>query len=952
MRSKLTVISASAGFGKTTLLYDFLQKSGSRASWFRLDETDREVGQFANYLTAGIEEHYPGSMRRSARAILRLDPSPTSRRRLAEVLSNELCQLPDQQFAVALDGYESVNGSAEVGDLLSYLLERTPPFLHFFITTRESPSLPMSRLRARGDLVEIDAKELVFTAGEADALIDQFDGATLDRSERSSLLEKTEGWPAGLVIALQWLRRTSPENLVSSLSSLSGETDQFYAYLAEEVLRSLDSAAQQFLMKTSIFEELFVDACDALLDTTDSRTRLASLSANGLFTLALGDGHTQFRYHQLFRDFLLARLHQQCDQDEVRSLHRKAGRAMEARGLYLQAMRHFLAAGLSEAAANVLESAGEGLIWNGFTGIIALCLEMLPVDLLPTHPWLLVLRARLLRRSYRLEDARETLDQARGLFATLGDARGLAWVACEQAAVLNRAGLYVQAVRKLEEALEYEPGLDLLTEIQVRLTTNYAAAGNLVESERVGKRVLSRVELLPSTMENAAVEVTVLSSLARTHAWLGHPKDARDALAKAAEVCQRQELSDWLHGRSLRLASEALVLLGEPQAVLEQTEASIRLVGEDKAFLDRLHFARASALIDLGRYEEAEETLERVGAEARVSLAFLRLRQGQPRDALRMATLAWNRLQTCESVVDRESGAVVLALASAATGSLDTARTHLARVASFFHGHGYSHFLASVWWQRAWVEYEACMPDDATRYLVRALDALAEMDFHHLRWWLPGPGSRLCAYALHNGIREELVSGLVMGELKGDACLPLVGLLGVSDPERHHRVLGLIRNSAGKESPLVHLLDDMLFSCRDASVRSTLWSQVAEGHILIQGVLRLRQEFDFTWRELQALVCYYLEPYWGGISLESHSRKRCAERLHLAENTLRVHLVHLRRKLGLPEGATALMVCEQMHRLGVSDLPLVFQRAIHAPDLLATGRTRGSKAQASSNPLV
>jgi len=164
--------------------------------------------------------------------------------------------------------------------------------------------------------------------------------------------------------------------------------------------------------------------------------------------------------------------------------------------------------------------------------------------------------------------------------------------------------------------------------------------------------------------------------------------------------------------------------------------------------------------------------------------------------------------------------------------------------------------------------------------------------------------------------------------------LPLAGLLGASDSECQQQVLGLIRNSAGMDSPLVHLLDDMLFSCRDSSVRLTLCNHIAEGRVLIEGVLRLQQEFDLTWREIQVLVCYYLEPYWGGISPEAHSRKRCAERLHLAENTLRVHLVNLRHKLCLPEGATAISIYELMQRLGLIALPLVSQRELRAPDLL------------------
>lgn len=184
LRRKLTVICASSGFGKTTLLYDFLQESDARISWFRLDETDRDTPQFASYLIAAFEEHYPGSGRRSMRAVQRLDQSPASHRNLAGVLANDLCQLPYHQFVIALDGYESVNCSPGIAELVSYLLKYTPPQIHFFVTSREIPSLPMTRLRAQDDLLEIGARDLAFTKVEADSLIDQFEGVSLERSER------------------------------------------------------------------------------------------------------------------------------------------------------------------------------------------------------------------------------------------------------------------------------------------------------------------------------------------------------------------------------------------------------------------------------------------------------------------------------------------------------------------------------------------------------------------------------------------------------------------------------------------------------------------------------------------------------------------------------------------------------------------------------------------------
>lgn len=917
LRRKLTTLCGSAGFGKSTLLYDFLQESGVRSAWYRLDDTDRDVAQFASYLAGTVEQHYAGWGKRTRRAALRLDGSPTSRSHLAEVLAGEFNLLPTEPLVVALDGFEAVNSSSEVGELLSYLLEYSPPQLHFYVTSRSVPSLPLAGLRARDDLLEVGESALAFTESEIDALIQQFEGVRLEQADRRFLLERTEGWAAGLVMALQWLRRSRPKVFVDSLREFSGGTEETYSYLAEEVFRSLDEDTQQFLLKTSVFDELYADACDALLDTTDARSRLASLETNGLFTAALGDGRNHFRYHQLFRDFLLAKLQQSCEARDVAGLHRRAGRAMEARGLSLEAIRHYLAAGLPEAAANVLEGAGEELLRNGFTGAMARSMELLPPDLLSSHPWLLVLRARLLRRSYRLEDAREALDRASSLFAKAGDRQGLAWVACELAAVLYRKRLHRQAVTRLEEALALDPGLGLREEIQVRLATNYGPAGNIAGSAQVGEAVSERLQALPRTPGVAAAEITVRNALSRTYVSLGRWSDAADALEEASQLCQSHEISDRLLGKTLAYAGEALTAMGIAGAGLEKLNQAAQLVGGDPYWLERLNLARAGALIDLGMYEEAEDALDSAGSESKTGLAFLRLRQGRTGEALRTAKLAWSRFESSESALERESARVVLGLAFLAAGSPNAARPHLLEAASFFADRGYAHCLASVWWHLARVEYDDEQPHLGVSYLKRAVELMSEKGFGHLQWWLPGPSAWLCVQALRESIDRELVARLAAEQLNGDECLPLLTLLDPSCPELHPLVVGIVQRSAGAETPLAQLASGLLYSCRDGLSRARLCAHLARRRLLPPGVLRLRHEFGLTWKEIEIVVGYWLEPLWEGVGSQPQSRKRCAERLNLAENTLKVHVVNLRRKLDLPAGTTVIPIYALMQELGV-----------------------------------
>lgn len=920
LRRKLTTICGSAGFGKSTLLYDFLQESGVRSAWYRLDETDQDVAQFASYLVSTVEQHYAGCGRRTRRAAMRLDGSATSRRHLVKVLASDLSLLPPEALVIALDGYETVNSSAEVGDLLSYLLDYSPPQVHFYITSRVVPSLHLASLRAHDDLLEINESALAFTESEVDALIQQFEGVMLEQYDRRLLLEKTEGWAAGLVMAIQWLQRSHPQGLVDSLAGFSKGTEEIYGYLAEQVFHSLDEATRQFLLKTSVFDELYADACDALLDSTDARSHLTGLETKGLFTTALGDGRTHFRYHQLFRDFLREKLRQSLDPQEMAGLHRRAGRAMEARGLSLEAIRHYLASGLPEAAANVLETAGEDLMTSGFTRAMAQSMKLLPADLLSSHPWLLVLRARLLRRTYRLEDAREALDRAGQLFCKVGDRQGLAWVACELAAVLYRKRAHRQAVTRLEEAFALQPGARLRDEIQVRLATNYGPAGNIAESAQIGEAVSTRLAALPRTPETAAAEVTVSNALARTYVSQGRWSDAALALEEASQLCQSYEISDRLLGKTLAYAGEVLTAMGQPLAAMEKLDQAAQLVGEDPYWLEMLNLTRASALIDLGMYEEAEDALDLTGAESKTRLAFLRLRQGRTNDALRIAKLAWSRFESSESALERESARVVLGLAFLAAGSPAAARPHLQDAAAFFADRGYTHCLASVWWHLAMVEYDDERPQLGASYLAQALDLMAEKGLGHLQWWLPEPSAWQCVRALRAKIAKthrELVGRLAAERLRGEECLPLLTLLEPEYSELHPLVASVVQQAAGPGSPLSQLTSDLLYSCRDGLTRARLSIHLAHRRILSQGVLRLRHKFGLTWKESEVVVGYWLEPLWQGIAPQHESRRQCAERLNLAENTLKVHVVNLRRKLDLPTGSTAIPVYGLMQELGL-----------------------------------
>jgi len=357
LTGKLTLISAPAGFGKTTLIsswVDALQTersapSSAQLTWLSLDENDSELARFLAYVIAALQRVDP-HIGESALPLLQASPLPVPS--VLTSLLNDIAEQPDALMLV-LDDYHAVD-SRPIDEALTFLLDNLPPQLHLVITSREDPNLPLARLRVRGWLTELRAADLRFTVGETAVFLQEVMGLNLTEEQIAALETRTEGWIAGLQMAALSMR--GENDLSGFIQSFTGSHRFVLDYLLEEVLQQQPEYVQEFLLKTAVLNQLTGPLCDALTGERDGQAVLESLEHANLFLVPLDNERCWYRYHHLFADLLRNRL-AQGQPDLVPRLHQQASDWYIANGRPDDAVRHALAANDFERAARHIELA-------------------------------------------------------------------------------------------------------------------------------------------------------------------------------------------------------------------------------------------------------------------------------------------------------------------------------------------------------------------------------------------------------------------------------------------------------------------------------------------------------------------------------------------------------------------------------------------------------------------
>lgn len=415
VEGRLTLVSAPPGFGKTTLLAEWLaaaKANGRPAGWVSLDRGDDDPALFWTYVITALQRARPGV---GAHALARLrSPQPPSIDEVLTTLLNEIDAVEDD-ITLVLDDFHVVEAEP-IHAALTFLLDHLSPRLHLVIASRTDPPFPLARLRALGQLTELRAADLRFTPDEAAAFLKQVMGLSLSPVDVAVLEERSEGWIAGLQLAALSLR--GREDVHGFLAAFSGDNRYIADYLVEEVLHRQPAAVRRFLLQTSILERLSGPLCDAVTGGEGGSTLLETLERGNLFVVPLDDRRRWYRYHHLFADVLQAQAREE-EPDRVCTLHRRASTWYERNGSPSDAVRHALAAGDQERAAGLIEMAWPDLERSGHFATWLGWVRELPDAMVRARPvlsmgfaWALLNAGELEAGEARLRDVERWLDGA------------------------------------------------------------------------------------------------------------------------------------------------------------------------------------------------------------------------------------------------------------------------------------------------------------------------------------------------------------------------------------------------------------------------------------------------------------------------------------------------------------------------------------------------------------
>jgi LuxR family maltose regulon positive regulatory protein len=521
--SRLTLVSAPAGYGKTTLVVEWLaQRPGAapKVAWLSLDEQDNDPVRFLTHLIATMRQVNEGLG--GATLSLLQAPQPPPPEAVIGALINDIASLP-APFVLALDDYHVIHEMG-IHRQLGFLVEHQPPQVHLIIITREDPPLPLARLRARGQLAEIRQEDLRFSLEECAVFLDQVMDLKVAPSDVAALERRTEGWIAGLQLA--GLSMQGRDDVRGFIEAFTGSSRYVLDYLIGEVLEQQPTEVQDFLLETSILGRLTAGLCDAVTQREDSQRILQMLDQSNLFVVPLDQSRSWYRYHNLFAELLSQRLRSARAHSET-ELHRRAGEWFAAEGLVSEAIHHALAAADWERAADLVQGESVTMLRRGELATLLGWLKALPNEVVHKRPELSRDYGWALTLTGQLEAADGFLQRAEAL--ARGDDTLLGTVLVAQAYHLRARGDNAGAIERGQRALDLLPESDPLSRSLVALTLGLAlwSRGDLQGAEKA----LLEVDRTAQQSRNHYARMTALS-------YLGVIQAIHGRLRRAAEMCR------------------------------------------------------------------------------------------------------------------------------------------------------------------------------------------------------------------------------------------------------------------------------------------------------------------------------------------------------------------------------------------------------------------------------
>ncbi|RRR45209.1 LuxR family transcriptional regulator [Mycolicibacter terrae] len=571
-RRKLTLLSAPAGWGKTTLLAQWAAGAGEdrRFGWLSLDSSDNDPVWFWMYVVAALQK-IDAQIGSRAVELLTMGADPTQV--VLPTLLNDLETITDP-IVLVLDDYHLVVNRT-VHEQLAFVISRMPTNLHLVLATRSDPMLPLARLRASGELAEVRTADLRFGAGEANRLLNEVLGLDLPDADIQLLHRRTEGWAAGLYLAALSLAGRS--DTAAFIRTFAGDNRHIVDYLMAEVLESQPPQIRSFLLRTSVLGRLSGALCDATLQTSGSASVLDKIERDNLFVVPLDMSRHWYRYHQLFGELLRTELHR-AEPDLVADLHRRAAAWYEAEGLVDEAVRHLIPAGETVHAADLIAGDWVNEFNGGGLSTVSGWLDLLPGDTVLQDPRLSLARAWLALSTGQLDDAAKWIEAVEAAAAADDDAISA------QVVVLRAVHSFKTAeVAAALEGARRAISLDLRTAPLSRSSAHstYGSALYFSGSTNEARAAFERAAQLAEKVGDRRVHSYALGYLALISAERGQLADAERQIRRASG--SSRNLEDGEH------FVDAMVALAAAQLLATRGDIPAAAVAADRAVMSARH---------------------------------------------------------------------------------------------------------------------------------------------------------------------------------------------------------------------------------------------------------------------------------------------------------------------------------------------------------------------------
>ncbi|HEY73187.1 MAG: hypothetical protein DRJ03_18025 [Chloroflexi bacterium] len=575
LTKKLVLLSAPPGYGKTILLASFAHQATLPLVWYQLDAADNDPKLFLRYLIEGLRRIFPDF---GQTALTLLDDLETQIERALSVFLNEISTSLDQDLLVVLEDYHCIN-SPEVHRALDFVLSRQPPRMHFLLSTRVEPALSLARLRARGELAELRVHDLRFTPDEVASLTADL---PLTPAQVRLLEEKTEGWPAGLHLALATLAQKTGPSADEVIHHFRGSNRYVFDYLAEEVFREQSPQAQNFLLRSSVLTQMSAEICNSVLGITDAQSLLEYLERQNLFVVSLDQERSWYRYHQLFRDFLLNRFQWEAE-PEALSLQSAAGDYYAGQSLWDLAAEHYVMARSADGLASAIRTLAPVYLRSGRVETLRRYIHELPPAFVDQEPDFSLYRGHALRYRGQIEEAIACYERACALYRDREDRANVCHALTHLARVARSRGRYRQA-QKLAESAVAQAGEHDHAERAEALMALAKAAGfleGMSQGYKLGEAALEEARLAGDSLSRSD-RARLLCSQAQLSWWHGDPF-ASVAYCQAALAAEGEDVSP--------LACRVYVVMATPYLYWGDLPTARQLAERGLALAEQLQFA-------------------------------------------------------------------------------------------------------------------------------------------------------------------------------------------------------------------------------------------------------------------------------------------------------------------------------------------------------------------------